>query len=176
MTAAATAIRVVVDASRSALEPPDAGGAGPANVDRRGDDVGGGVGERESLHAEASDEREREHDVDAVLEHVQEERRPRVLHRVEAAQQEQIEREAEQADREVGEDVAPSAAKLAAEQARRSADGPRTIIPTADGSTTSVISRMPYDSRSRNRTMSPLLAADASSGVIVVINDTANSP
>ena len=136
-----------------ALEPPDAAAQGH-ECDAGGDDVGGGVGEREALHAERSDEREREHDVDAVLDHVQEERRPRVLH----------------ARRSLAGGTGRARSRAGRPRSwrarrRRAGSCPRasaaisgratTIIPTADGSTTSVINRMPYDSRSRKRTMSP---------------------
>ena len=50
--------------------------------------------------AEQRVEREREHDVDPVLDAVEQERRARVLHRVEAAQREEIRGEREESDRE----------------------------------------------------------------------------
>ena len=66
----------------------------------RGDEVRAAPREREALHAEVREQHEREHDVEPVLERVEDERRARVLQRVERAHRVEVHRERNEADRE----------------------------------------------------------------------------
>ena len=81
----------------------------------------------EAEQTESVDEHERQHDVDEVLADVDDERRARVLVGVEHAEHEQVDREADQAEREAAERAGREQRVLGGDVAvleRRADDGP----------------------------------------------------
>ena len=102
ITAPATSIRHRLDKNRTEFE---AGNLVAQDLQHpeRCDHVGDGERGAEAEHTEGPDEEHGQHDVDQVLDDVHLERRLGVLVRVEAAQDEEIDREGAEAEREAAE-------------------------------------------------------------------------